>query len=178
MTVLAPPALLALAACGTLSPSSPTSRAAGPMSYLPAWLEWRQEGGGRGDSAERSAGRAHAGQCDKEVAAQGAGVGDLDPVAVAAVRERRVRHPAHREQTDARRKVSHALTVAAKIIDRVLWPEDEQPTPAQLVCLLILRGDMVGRLGDETKAVSTLERAAAVQLTEEEHASVRDDWRD
>ena len=64
---------------------------------------------------------------------------------------------------------------AAKIIDRVLGLEDERPTPVQLVRLLVLRGDVAGRLGDETAAVSALERAAAVQLTDEERASVRDD---
>ena len=53
--------------------------------------------------------------------------------------------------------------------------EDERPTPAQLVRLLVLRGDVAGRLGDETTAVSALERAAAVQLTDEERESVRDD---
>ena len=64
---------------------------------------------------------------------------------------------------------------AAKIIDRVLGLEDERPTPAQLVRLLVLRGDVAGRLDDETTAVSVLERAAAVQLTDEERESVRDD---
>jgi predicted enzyme related to lactoylglutathione lyase len=64
---------------------------------------------------------------------------------------------------------------AAKIIDRVLGLEDERPTPVQLVRLLVLRGDVAGRLGDETTAVSALESAAAVQLTDEERESVRDD---
>jgi hypothetical protein len=64
---------------------------------------------------------------------------------------------------------------AAKIIDRVLGLEDERPTPVQLVRLLILRGDVAERLGDETTAVSALERASAVQLTDEERESVRDD---
>ena len=64
---------------------------------------------------------------------------------------------------------------AAKIIDRVLGLEDEQPTPAQLVRLLVLRGDVAGRLGDETTAASVLDRAAAVQLTDEERDSVHDD---
>lgn len=64
---------------------------------------------------------------------------------------------------------------AAKIIDRVLGLEGEQPTPVQLVRLLVLRGDVAGRLGDETTAASVLERAAAVQLTDEERESVHDD---
>ncbi|MDG4861459.1 VOC family protein [Streptomyces sp. T-3] len=64
---------------------------------------------------------------------------------------------------------------AAKIIDRVLGLEDERPTPVQLVRLLILRGDVAGRLGDEATAESTLEEAAAVQLSDEERESVRDD---
>jgi len=64
---------------------------------------------------------------------------------------------------------------AAKIIDRVLGLEDERPTPVQLVRLLVLRGDVAGRLGDETTAASALERAAATQLTDDERESVRDD---
>ncbi len=64
---------------------------------------------------------------------------------------------------------------AAKIIDRVLGLEEERPTPVQLVRLLVLRGDVAGRLGDETTAESALERAAAVPLTDEERETVRDD---
>ncbi|GAB7191155.1 hypothetical protein NUM3379_18620 [Kineococcus sp. NUM-3379] len=64
---------------------------------------------------------------------------------------------------------------AARIIDRVLGLEDERPTPVQLVRLLVLRGDVAGRLGDETTAASALERAAAVPLIDEERGSVRDD---
>lgn len=64
---------------------------------------------------------------------------------------------------------------AAKIIDRVLGLEDERPTPVQLVRLLVLRGDVAWRLGDETTAVCALERATAVQLTDAEQESVRDD---
>ncbi|NAZ76294.1 VOC family protein [Kineococcus sp. T13] len=67
------------------------------------------------------------------------------------------------------------LVGAAKIVDRVLGLPDEHPTPVQLVRLLVLRGDVAGRLGDEEAAVSALERAAAVPLTEGERASVRDD---
>lgn len=64
---------------------------------------------------------------------------------------------------------------AAKIIDRVLGLDDERPTPAQLVRLLVLRGDVAGRLGDERTAVSALKKAAAVQLTDEERQSVSGD---
>ncbi|MBK0418256.1 VOC family protein [Leucobacter sp. CSA1] len=67
------------------------------------------------------------------------------------------------------------LVGAAKIIDRALGLEDEHPPPLQLVRLLIMRGDVAGRLGDETAAASALERAAAVHLTDEERESVRDD---
>ncbi|MEU4361570.1 VOC family protein [Promicromonospora sp. NPDC023987] len=67
------------------------------------------------------------------------------------------------------------LVGAAKIIDRALGLEDERPTPLQLVRLLAMRGDVAWRLGDETTAASALERAAAVQLTDEERESVRDD---
>ncbi|ACQ79868.1 conserved hypothetical protein [Beutenbergia cavernae DSM 12333] len=67
------------------------------------------------------------------------------------------------------------LAGAAKIIDRVLALEDERPTPVQLVRLLVVRGDVAGRLGDEETAVSALERAAAVQLTDEEREVLRDD---
>ncbi len=64
---------------------------------------------------------------------------------------------------------------AAKIIDRVLELEGERPTPAQLVRLLVLRGDVARRLGDETTAVSALREAAAVQLTDEERQSLSGD---
>ncbi|WP_432563553.1 bleomycin resistance protein [Kineococcus sp. SYSU DK003] len=64
---------------------------------------------------------------------------------------------------------------AARIIDRVLGPGDERATPVQLLRLLVLRGDVAGRLGDQTAAAAALERAAAVQLTDGERASVRDD---
>lgn len=67
------------------------------------------------------------------------------------------------------------LAGAAKTIDRVLSLEDEHPTPVQLVRLLIMRGDVAQRLGDETTAVSSLERAAAVRLTDEEQKSIRDE---
>lgn len=67
------------------------------------------------------------------------------------------------------------LAGAAKIIDRVLGLEDERPTPVQLLRLLVLRGDVAGRLGDEPTAASALERAAAVRLTAEERESARDD---
>ncbi|MER7665501.1 VOC family protein [Streptomyces sp. NPDC096193] len=66
------------------------------------------------------------------------------------------------------------LPGAAKIIDRVLGLDDERPTPVQLLRLLVLRGDIALRLGDEEAARSLLERAAAVRLTDEESASARD----
>ncbi|MGW1544135.1 bleomycin resistance protein [Streptomyces sp. NPDC002309] len=64
---------------------------------------------------------------------------------------------------------------AAKVIDRVLHLEDERPTPAQLLRLLVLRADVAGRLGDELTATTALARADAVDLTAEDRESVRDD---
>ncbi|MEU0738818.1 VOC family protein [Streptomyces sp. NPDC006134] len=64
---------------------------------------------------------------------------------------------------------------AAKIIDRVLRIEDEQPTSVQLFRLLVLRADVAGRLGDARTAASTLAEAAALHLTEQERESVHDD---
>ncbi|MFC4495929.1 bleomycin resistance protein [Streptomyces ovatisporus] len=64
---------------------------------------------------------------------------------------------------------------AAKIIDRVLKLADEQPTPVQLLRLLVLRSDVAARLGDAATAARSMEEAAAVQLTDAERESVRDD---
>ena len=64
---------------------------------------------------------------------------------------------------------------AAKIINRVLKMEDEQPTPVQLLRLLVLRSDVAGRLGDDKTATHMLEQAAAVQLSEGERELARDD---
>ncbi|MFD3787376.1 VOC family protein [Streptomyces cyaneofuscatus] len=63
---------------------------------------------------------------------------------------------------------------AAKIIDRVLKLEDEQPTPAQRVQLLVLRGDIAQRLGDAEGARGWLEEAASVQLSTEERETAHD----
>ncbi|GAA3886258.1 bleomycin resistance protein [Streptomyces sedi] len=67
------------------------------------------------------------------------------------------------------------LAGAARIIDRALAREGERPTPTQLVRLLVLRGDVAGRLDDGTTAASALREAAAVRLTEEERRSVSGD---
>lgn len=67
------------------------------------------------------------------------------------------------------------LAGAAKIIDRALGLEGERPTPVQLLRLLVMRGDVARRLDDEVTAISSLERAAEVQLTDEEQESVSDD---
>ncbi|MFM9500282.1 bleomycin resistance protein [Streptomyces galilaeus] len=64
---------------------------------------------------------------------------------------------------------------AAKIIDRVLHLEDERPTPVQLLRLLVLRGDVARRLGDNGIATTVLAKAAAIHLNAEERESVRDD---
>ncbi|MFD0419378.1 bleomycin resistance protein [Streptomyces sp. NPDC127108] len=66
------------------------------------------------------------------------------------------------------------LAGAAKVIDRALGLTDERPTPAQHVRLLVLRGDIAQRLGEDALAGQFLERAAGVGLTEEERAEVRD----
>lgn len=66
------------------------------------------------------------------------------------------------------------LAGAAKVIDRALALTDEQPTPAQHLRLLVLRGDIAQRLGEDALAARLLERAAGVQLTEEERVAVRD----
>ncbi|MGW1373231.1 bleomycin resistance protein [Streptomyces sp. NPDC002446] len=66
-------------------------------------------------------------------------------------------------------------TGAAKIIDRVLNLADEQPTPTQLLRLLILRADIARHLGDEETTASALTRAAAIPLTTEERTAVHDD---
>ncbi len=63
---------------------------------------------------------------------------------------------------------------AAKVIDRALGLEDEQPTRVQLLQLLVLRADIAGRLGDGETMASTLARAAAVRLTAEEQDAARD----
>lgn len=55
------------------------------------------------------------------------------------------------------------LAGAAKILDRALAVEDEQPTSAQLVSLLELRADIAHRLLDDETAARLLERAAAVK---------------
>jgi hypothetical protein len=64
---------------------------------------------------------------------------------------------------------------AARIIDRVLERADGQPTPVQLLRLLVLRSDVAERLGDDGTAKATRDRARAVRLTSEEAESVRDD---
>ncbi|MFD6797240.1 VOC family protein [Streptomyces cyaneofuscatus] len=63
---------------------------------------------------------------------------------------------------------------AAKIIDRVLKLEDEQPTPVQRVRLLVLRGDIAQRLGDTEGARGWLEEAESVQLSAEEGKTAHD----
>jgi hypothetical protein len=63
---------------------------------------------------------------------------------------------------------------AAKVIDRVLGLEDEQPTRVQLLQLLVLRADVAGRLGDDEAMASALTRVAALRLTAEEQDTVRD----
>ncbi|MFD5427589.1 bleomycin resistance protein [Streptomyces sp. NPDC127084] len=63
------------------------------------------------------------------------------------------------------------LVGAAKIIDRALRWESRQPTPAQHLRLLVLRGDIAQRLGDDALAARMLTKAAELQLTEEERAS-------
>ncbi|MFE2294761.1 VOC family protein [Streptomyces sp. NPDC059452] len=63
---------------------------------------------------------------------------------------------------------------AAKIIDRALNLEDEQPTPVQRLRLLVLRGDLAQRMGDTEGARAWLEEAGSVQLDAEEREEARD----
>ncbi|WP_030896725.1 bleomycin resistance protein [Streptomyces sp. NRRL S-474] len=63
---------------------------------------------------------------------------------------------------------------AAKVIDRVLRLTDETPTDVQLLQLLVLRGDIAGRLGDEETAAAALARAAALDLTGTEREQALD----
>ncbi|MBR8638809.1 VOC family protein [Streptomyces tuirus] len=63
---------------------------------------------------------------------------------------------------------------AAKVIDRVLRLTDETPTDVQLLQLLVLRGDIAGRLGDVETAATALDRAAALDLTDTERDLARD----
>ena len=51
---------------------------------------------------------------------------------------------------------------------------DERPTPTQRLRLLVLRADVAGRLGDKETAAAVLDDAAAIPLSCEERASVRD----
>ncbi|MFI1682745.1 bleomycin resistance protein [Streptomyces sp. NPDC020607] len=66
------------------------------------------------------------------------------------------------------------LPGAAKIIDRALGLTDERPTPEQELRLLVLRGDIARRLGDEGLAERLLTRAAGLPLTDAERESARD----
>ncbi|MCF3121363.1 VOC family protein [Streptomyces arenae] len=66
------------------------------------------------------------------------------------------------------------LPGAAKIIDRALGLGDERPTPEQHLRLLVLRGDIAQRLGDEDLAERFLGQADGLRLTEEQKESVKD----
>ncbi|MFF3396172.1 bleomycin resistance protein [Streptomyces sp. NPDC002669] len=65
------------------------------------------------------------------------------------------------------------LAGAARVIDRALGAEDEEPTRVQLLQLLVLRADVAGRLGDEEVAASVLVRASGVRLAAEERDRAR-----
>ncbi|MEU5161986.1 VOC family protein [Streptomyces sp. NPDC020875] len=69
------------------------------------------------------------------------------------------------------------LPGAARMIDRALARDDRKPTPPQLLRLLILRGDIAHRQGDDDLARSALAQAAEVEptLSEEDRTAVRDD---
>ncbi|MER6911091.1 VOC family protein [Streptomyces sp. NPDC000594] len=70
------------------------------------------------------------------------------------------------------------LPGAAKIIDRALTGTGtEEPTPAQLLRLLVLRGDIAVRVGETGRGAEWLERAAGINpagLPEEQRTEVRD----
>jgi hypothetical protein len=63
---------------------------------------------------------------------------------------------------------------AARLIDHALAREDEHPTAVQHLRLLVLRGDIARRLGDEPLAGRLLEQAAALPLDAGERESARD----
>ncbi|MGW7357476.1 bleomycin resistance protein [Streptomyces sp. NPDC054802] len=63
---------------------------------------------------------------------------------------------------------------AARLIDHALAREDERPTAVQHLRLLVLRGDIARRLGDEPLAGRLLEQAAALPLDAGERESARD----
>lgn len=62
---------------------------------------------------------------------------------------------------------------AARIIDHALAAVGT-PTPVQLASLLVLRAEMSLQLGNAEHAGNWLERAAAVELTDQERVSMRD----
>ncbi|MEU6124940.1 VOC family protein [Streptomyces sp. NPDC047123] len=66
------------------------------------------------------------------------------------------------------------LPGAAKIIDRALGLTGERPTPEQELRLLVLRGDLARRLGDDDLADRVLARAAVLPLTDADRAAARD----
>ncbi|QNP64525.1 bleomycin resistance protein [Streptomyces genisteinicus] len=66
------------------------------------------------------------------------------------------------------------LPGAARIVDRALARQDVRPTPVQLLRLLVLRGDIAGRLGDEARAAAALERAEGVELSAAERREAAD----
>lgn len=59
------------------------------------------------------------------------------------------------------------LAGAAKILDRVLALEDEQPSPMQRIQLLRLRADVAERLYDDETAARLRKRAAAVAIAQD-----------
>ncbi|MEU7577512.1 VOC family protein [Streptomyces sp. NPDC041068] len=66
------------------------------------------------------------------------------------------------------------LPGAARIIDRALGLTGERPTPEQELRLLVLRGDIAQRLGDDELAGRMLTRAQELALGEAERESARD----
>ncbi|MFI7241016.1 bleomycin resistance protein [Streptomyces qinglanensis] len=71
------------------------------------------------------------------------------------------------------------LTGAARIVDRALGLRDEQPAPAELFRLLVLRADLAERSGDpETSRRAQAEaETAAERLTAGEREALRDELR-
>ncbi|MEE1824601.1 VOC family protein [Streptomyces sp. BE20] len=71
------------------------------------------------------------------------------------------------------------LTAAARILDRALEKEDEQPPPATLFRLLVLRTDLAHRTADTAAAagLTARARATAAELTDEERVLLDDDFR-
>ncbi|MEU0539088.1 VOC family protein [Nocardia sp. NPDC005978] len=69
------------------------------------------------------------------------------------------------------------LDLAVKVLDRALHRTDQQPTPMQLVQLLVLRADVAIRQGQRDVAATLLRRIDAVDLTAAQRRDLADELR-